>query len=366
MTADSIGGVWTYALELARGLEPYDVTVALATMGSTLSPQLRHEAQRVANIELFESAFKLEWMEDPWREVQQAGEWLLELEAQLNPDIIHLNGYVHGALPWRHPVLVVGHSCVLSWWQAVQGEPAPLTWNHYRQQVTRGLRVADLVVTPTQAMLAELDKFYGPLPPSRVIHNGRDFKQFVPTTKEPFALCIGRLWDEAKNVAALERIAPELVWPVYVAGSTQHPEGGSLRAGQLHALGHLDSHQLKDWLGRAAIYVLPARYEPFGLSALEAALSGCALVLSDIPSLREVWGEAATFVPLDDDAALTSTLNTLMQDQSRRLTLGQQARARALEFSLKRMAESYFGVYQDLLPDRALTTAPRVGELLYF
>ncbi len=32
---------------------------------------------------------------------------------------------------------------------------------------------------------------------------------------------------------------------------------------------------------------LPARYEPFGLSVLEAALSGCALVLGDIPSLRE-------------------------------------------------------------------------------
>ena len=52
-------------------------------------------------------------------------------------------------------------------------------------------------------------------------------------------------------------------------------------------------------MGRAAIYALPARYEPFGLSILEAALSGCALVIGDIPSLREIWADAALFVPSD-------------------------------------------------------------------
>ena len=35
------------------------------------------------------------------------------LERRLRPDVVHLNGYTHGALPWRAPVLVVGHSCVL-------------------------------------------------------------------------------------------------------------------------------------------------------------------------------------------------------------------------------------------------------------
>ena len=53
-------------------------------------------------------------------------------------------------------------------------------------------------------------------------------------------------------------------------------------------------------MAEASIYALPARYEPFGLSALEAALSGCALVLGDIPSLREIWGPAAIYVPADD------------------------------------------------------------------
>ncbi len=66
------------------------------------------------------------------------------------------------------------------------------------------------------------------------------------------------------------------------------------------------------WLGRASIFALPARYEPFGLLPLEAALSGCALVLGDIPSLREVWGDAAWFVPPDDRDALTAAIGSLI------------------------------------------------------
>ena len=57
-----------------------------------------------------------------------------------------------------------------------------------------------------------------------------------------------------------------------------------------------------------AIYASPARYEPFGLGVLEAALSSCALVLGDSPTLREPWSDAALFVPPDDHDALLTAL----------------------------------------------------------
>lgn len=353
MTADTIGGVWTYALELTRALAAYDVTVTLATMGEPLTAQQWAEARSVANLEVCESNFKLEWMTDPWADIEQAGAWLMELERRVEPDLIHLNGYVHGALPWQSPVLMVGHSCVLSWWQAVKGETAPATWQRYQKEVGRGLRATDLVVAPTQAMLDELGRLYGPLPPSQVIANGCNPQRFVPGHKEPFVLCIGRLWDEAKNIAALERVAPRSEVPVYVAGATQHPEGGQAHCRNLHALGRLEMHELSNWLSRAAIYALPARYEPFGLSALEAALAGCALVLGDIPSLREVWGDAATFAPPDDEIALAAAINGLSRDVPSRMVLATKARARALEFSGQRMAQSYFGAYRDLINHHA-------------
>ena len=95
-----------------------------------------------------------------------------------------------------------------------------------------------------------------------------------------------------------------------VAGDGRHPEGGG--AGELENLRHLGRlapADLASWLGRAAIYALPARYEPFGLSILEAALAGCALVLGDIDSLRELWDGCALFVPPEDDDALAEALN---------------------------------------------------------
>ena len=46
--------------------------------------------------------------------------------------------------------------------------------------------------------------------------------------------------------------------------------------------GQLTTAEVRNVINTASIYALPARYEPFGLSILEAALSGCALVLGDI------------------------------------------------------------------------------------
>jgi glycogen synthase len=359
MTADAVGGVWTYALELARALAPRGVAVALATMGARPSRAQRDEARRVPGLELFESDFRLEWMDDPWDDVGRAGDWLLQVERRARPDLVHLNGYAHGALPWRAPTLMVGHSCVLSWWEAVKGEPAPPSWGRYRREVARGLGAAGLVVAPTRAMLAALERHYGPLPQSRVVPNGRDPSAYRPGVKGPLILSAGRLWDEAKNAAALARVAPRLPWPVYVAGDTAHPGGGEARPGAVRLLGRLAPRELAPWFARASIYALPARYEPFGLSALEAALAGCALVLGDVPSLREVWGAAALYAPPDDPEALEAALRRLIARPMLRAAMGAGARARALSYTARRMAARYLDAYRDLLGRRGERPAAR-------
>jgi glycosyltransferase involved in cell wall biosynthesis len=195
-------------------------------------------------------------------------------------------------------------------------------------------------------MLEELDRLYGPLNAPRVIPNGRDASRYAPARKEPFVMAAGRLWDEAKNVAALAAAASGLDWPVYVAGEASDPSGRRLEAGALHFTGSLSARELANWYARASIYALPARYEPFGLSILEAALSGAALVLGDIPSLRENWTGAAAFVPPDDRSALTETLNHLIRNESARTGLARSARQRALEFTPRRMADGYLCAYE--------------------
>src|ERR1044072_4310129 len=169
MTADTVGGVWTYAMDLADHLARRGVQASLATMGARPSDMQRRQAASVPGLLLFESDFKLEWMDDPWDDVARAGEWLLDLERALRPDVVHLNGYCHGALPWRAPSIVVGHSCVLSWWEAVKGEQAPRRYARYRREVTRGIRAANRLSAPTRAMLNSLRRHYGDHPAGRVI-----------------------------------------------------------------------------------------------------------------------------------------------------------------------------------------------------
>ncbi len=348
MTADTVGGVWTYVLELAAALGKHKIRVALATMGAPPTPEQSDQVDQIGNVEVFESNFKLEWMQDPWKEVDLAGKWLLELEEALSPDIVHLNSYAHGALRWRVPTVVVGHSCVLSWWMAVRGEPAPGMWCTYRQRVSKGLNAANAVVAPSKAMAALLNQHYGPLD-IRIIANGRDPAFFEPGEKEPYVLAVGRLWDEAKNIAALEHIAPQVDWPVYVIGDAKHPDGKAAAPENIYPLGFLPVHKLADWFRRASIYALPARYEPFGLSVLEAGLAGCALVLGDIPSLREIWDDAAVFVQPNDTLALKLAIEDLISDAPRREALGACARARAVQFTPARMAMRYVHLYADLM-----------------
>ena len=355
MTADTIGGVWTYAMELMRALPQIDF--ALATMGAPITAGQRAEAETLPNVMLFPGTCALEWMDEPWDEVDRAGEWLLEIARSFRPDIVHLNGYAHAVLDWAAPVIVVAHSCVLSWWSAVKKTDAPPIYGEYRKRVAAGLNAADLVIAPTAAMLESLGTNYGFVGSGRVIPNSRHPRFFSPRDKRNAIFAAGRLWDEAKNLAALEAVAPQVQWPIEAAGDATHPNGGQLQFNNVRSLGIVPQAQLVDRLATSAIYALPARYEPFGLSVLEAAFSGCALVLGDIPTLREVWGDAALFVAPDDHAALAATLNSLINDETRRSDFAARARRRAADFSPQRMANNYLTAYSGYLTTRAAEVA---------
>jgi glycosyltransferase involved in cell wall biosynthesis len=355
MTADTVGGVWTYAMELARALQDHDATVVLAAMGAPLQNSQRADVSALRNVSVRESSYKLEWMEDPWEDVDRAGEWLREIERVEQPDLVHLNGYAQAALRWRSPVVVVGHSCVRSWWEAVRRAPVPESWGEYTRRVRAGLHAADLVVAPSHTMLDALQHQYGPLTRSVVVHNGRE-GPFHQDEKAPYVMTAGRLWDDAKNVAALGRVADDLPWPIYVAGPSASPAGASTALGDLRPLGHLCQQELAAWLAHASIFALPARYEPFGLAVLEAARSGCALVLGDIPSLRELWGNAALYVAPDDDGAICSAIEWLCHDAPLRRELAARARNRSLTYTPARMATRYRVLYDEVLRSSQAST----------
>lgn len=346
MTADTLGGVWDYAVSLARAHADAGFEVVLASLGP--APDRRRRAA-LGDVRLVVTPHRPLWMQAGWRDREAAGAALRELAAACAADVAHLNDWSGAAGAWPCPRLVVAHSCVTTWWRAVHRRDPPAAWHPYRTAVAEAVRAADLVVAPTRAMRDALAACYGAPRQCAVIPNGRDPAHHPPGRKLPIVLGAGRLWDEAKNAAALARAARRCSWPVLLAGPARHPGGGSAPALEgARLLGPLPSADLAFWMGRAAVFAHPARYEPFGLCVLEAALAGCALVLGDIDSLRESWNGAAEFVPCDDDGALARSLERLARDPSRLAARAAAAALRGRAYPVSHMAARYRRAYEAL------------------
>jgi len=341
LTGDTVGGVWTFVLELAASLLQNEVQVYLAAIGPELSQTQRDEANSIAGLQWAWRPSKLEWMDTPWSDILETGRWLRQLSHEWRPDVVHLNTLSYGDLDFGTPIVQTVHSCVSSWWAAVKQEPLPPQWSDYHQHVVTSLQGADFLVAPSNAAWCETGRQY-PVGSkcAAAIYNGLNRSLFAPAPKEPLILSAGRLWDEAKNLSLLTGVAGELEWPVALAGS-----GAPSNAGRCQMLGAIARAELHQWQSRAAIYVSPAKYEPFGLSVLEAALSGCALVLSDIPTFREIWGDSAVFVDPDDPAILVMALRRLIRDDTYRDSMAQLATRRARRYSVENMTNAYLTAY---------------------
>jgi len=330
MTGDTAGGVFTMVTQLAKGLGAKGWHVTVATFG----PQPRELPK---DIRWFHHTSKLEWQQDPWTEIEIAGEWLRSLVRREQPEVLHFNTLCHGDLGWQSPLVTTIHSCVPTWWSHVKQSPLPAEWDRYRQVVVKSLQAASLLTTPSQALLNSLhDSWPLDFTNAMVISNGLDPAHFHVARKEPFVFSAGRFWDEAKNLRAIQSVAPSIQWPIYLAG-----EAGA--ESNCRLLGQLRPVELADWYARASIFVSTAKYEPFGLAVLEAAMSGCALLLSDIPSLRENWSGAALFF---QPGQLDAALSELIRSADLRTQLQEQALLRSRQFTQSAMVSRYIAAYE--------------------
>jgi glycogen synthase len=337
MTANAVDGLWAYALTLAGALSRRGVRTSLAVFTPALPPSLRAEAWAVPGLQIFEGRFCSGSLEDG----RKAGDWLLSLARVLRPDVVHLDDAELGALGWPVPAIVVAHRCPCVWSEAVRGAAAPPAW--HRVEVRRGLVAATRLVVTSKAMLEALERHHGALPMGRVVYNARPPSQVRGLEKEPWVLASGSPGDVAANVEVLQPAAR--IVPIRVAGDPEDPSAEPGR-GRLQLVGRLGPESMRVAMARAAVYAQPALVDPFGLAALDAALQGCALVLSDLPSLREMWEGAATFVPPHDGEAWAAELRNLIEDVPRRRRLAEAARTRAGDFRPERQAEEMLRIYE--------------------
>lgn len=334
VTADTVGGVWTYAADLCRLLPGFGIEPVLVTLGP------RPSATQRAMIEgaLVETDLPLEWLADTGAAVRAAGRTLARLARDLGADVVQLNSPALAAgAPFDMPVLAVAHSCVCTWWYAVRSGPMPddLAW---RATLTGdGLRAATRTLAPSAAFAQALVTCHGLSRPPAVVHNGR--RRWPVRAGGPVAAAFtaGRLWDDGKNIATLDRAAALTRVPIRAAGPLSGPHGATVSLRAIQSLGQLGEAGVAAQLANRPVFVSTALYEPFGLAVLEAAQAECPLVLADIPTFRELWDGAARFVYPHDAAGFARAIDEVVADPELRARLAAAARTRAARFTAEAM-----------------------------
>jgi glycogen(starch) synthase len=232
---------------------------------------------------------------------------------------------------------------------------------------------ADALITCSAAMRSEV-AFLFDLDPAdiTVIHNGiseRSWRVPAATVRAtharyspgggPMLLFFGRLeWEKGVQdlIAALPRIRRSHPGArLVVAGRGQHAphlveDARKARVRRsVDFVGHLSDSQLVAALAAADVVVLPSRYEPFGIVALEAAAAGAPLVASTAGGLGEVVVHGTTglaFAPGDIDG-LTASVRAVLDDPAAAKRRAKAAKARlSSDFDWAHIAAATVGVYR--------------------
>jgi len=225
----------------------------------------------------------------------------------------------------------------------------------------RSARAADIVMTPTQAMLDELMEFvqveprkrlvnfYGAAPPPPRPSLGSVSPDMPAAGQRVIRLTYVSLYSEHKNLTTLLKAMPLLNRNgafKFVLSTTADPawQGGAwtvthdedLALGRepevaacVNFLGPLGSQQVQELYGRTDLVVFPALCESFGHPMVEAMAHGLPIVASDTPVNREICGEAAVYFRLLEPADLAEKVRNLCADEGLRQRLSESGRTRA-------------------------------------
>lgn len=359
ITVDSVGGVWEYATTLAQQVAGrFGTQVLLAVCGARPSEAKLAGLQLGArpqggNVEITYLDVPLEWEGAPADAYAAAREQILQLALSWHAHILHANEHYIGELGTSGlPTLVVSHSDLCSWQHAVRGEQAEPVDAGYVARVQAGLRGASLVAAPSSYVANSLCRHFGYDDVVQILPNGIAEGERAPGARTIEAIMAGRLWDPAKNLACFRKAVGSTGRGRFVAAGPLARSGDVEQAPPddgIEYTGPLANEELRLLLARSTVLVSPAYYDPFGLVAVEAAMAGCCLLLSDIDSYRDIWAETACYFNPCDPGSLWATLRRLLDDPARCERLGNAARGRAhARYTAEHMARAYQRTYQRL------------------
>ena len=232
----------------------------------------------------------------------------------------------------------------------------------YRLLVPRSLRRARLVLALTHAAAAEIAAFYK-LDPSgvRAARPGLDpswLETSPPTSEwlrahglpERYVLFVGTL-EPRKNLPvllaamrALRATDPSMP-PLVLVGAQGWGEMLE-SAPDVVTPGFLEDDVLRQVVAGAACLAFPSRHEGFGIPPLEALACGVPVVSSDLPALREVTGEHASYVAVDDVDSLADAIGRSVAGDGGASARAAR-RAHAAQWTWERCAREALSAYRE-------------------
>ncbi|GAA2684198.1 MULTISPECIES: glycosyltransferase family 4 protein [Actinosynnema] len=248
---------------------------------------------------------------------------------------------------------------------------------------------ADELITCSAAMRTEVAHLFEVEPGGiTVLHNGIEPKRWRVRAADvaaararhapdgaPVLLFFGRLeWEKGVQdlIAALPRVRRRHPGTRLVVAGTGTHGGWLVEQARKHKVkravefaGHLSDGELAAAIAAAAAVVLPSRYEPFGIVALEAAAAGAPLVASTAGGLGEVVldGETGLSFPPGDVDALARAVCAVLDDRAAATRRAKAAKARlATDFDWGTIAEGTVEVYRAaVVRERAALGRPKIG-----
>ena len=307
MTTDAVGGVWRYALDLARRPgRARHASRCSAVLGPPPTPAQREEAAADFDADRDRPAARLDGREPGGAGARSRDAAAAGAHGTVRSGPPQRAGALRQLRVGRRPVVAVAHSCVATWWHAVTRRRVagrlPLADGGCTARASRGRRRDRAPPPPFAEARRRLSTGQSPSESCTTARNLPPLSPLPPgegRVRARSSLAAGRLWDEGKNLGRPRCERPRAAVHVPSAPPAPFAARTARRSScrNLHLarqLGRKPAWPLA--YARATVFVSLARYEPFGLAVLEAARAGCALVLSDIPTFRELWDGAAIFV----------------------------------------------------------------------